>query len=49
MYGMKTKQQEAYQTDLLEAVEDINLKDLVVFNDDFNTFDHVIATLYKSL
>ncbi len=40
----------AYQEELAEllevvAVTDVN--DLVVFNDDFNTFDHVIKTLIK--
>lgn len=33
--------------DLLEAVEITDVKDLVVFNDDFNTFDHVIKTLIR--
>jgi ATP-dependent Clp protease adaptor protein ClpS len=33
--------------DVLEAVETTDLMDLVVFNDDINTFDHVIATLIK--
>ncbi len=42
-----TKQQEVYETDLLEVIEDIDLKSLVVFNDDFNTFDHVIDTLIR--
>ncbi|MCZ6899153.1 MAG: ATP-dependent Clp protease adaptor ClpS [Bacteroidetes bacterium] len=35
---------------LIEVAVDINStkeKDLVVFNDDFNTFDHVINTLIK--
>ena len=38
-------------TDVEELVEvkdrrdDEHLKDLVVYNDDFNTFDHVISTL----
>ena len=35
---------------LVEVAEDIDStkkKDLVVFNDDFNTFDHVINTLIK--
>ncbi len=35
---------------LVEVAVDINStkeKDLVVFNDDFNTFDHVINTLIK--
>jgi ATP-dependent Clp protease adaptor protein ClpS len=27
--------------------EEIDVKDLVVFNDDFNTFDHVIQTLIR--
>ena len=31
--------------ELLE--EEIDLRDLVVFNDDFNTFDHVINTLIR--
>jgi len=44
---MKTKQQELYETDVLEVIEDTDLKDLVVFNDDFNTFDHVITTLIR--
>ena len=33
--------------DVMEAVETTDLMDLVVFNDDVNTFDHVIATLIK--
>ena len=33
--------------DVLEAVETTDLMDLVVFNDDVNTFDHVIATLIR--
>ncbi len=31
----------------MEAVETTELMDLVVFNDDVNTFDHVIATLIR--
>ncbi|MCE7862694.1 MAG: ATP-dependent Clp protease adaptor ClpS [Bacteroidetes bacterium CHB5] len=42
-----TKQQEVYETDLLEVIEDTDLKKLVVFNDDFNTFQHVIDTLIR--
>jgi ATP-dependent Clp protease adaptor protein ClpS len=42
-----TKQQEVYETDLLEVIEDTDLKNLVVFNDNFNTFDHVINTLIR--
>lgn len=33
--------------DVIEAVETTDLMDLVVFNDDVNTFDHVIATLIR--
>ena len=40
-----------YQKEELEVIlEDIGTKDpkdLVVFNDDFNTFDHVINTLMR--
>lgn len=39
--------QEQEQTDVLEAVETTDLMDLVVFNDDVNTFDHVIETLIR--
>jgi ATP-dependent Clp protease adaptor protein ClpS len=35
------------QVDVMEAVETTDLMDLVVFNDDFNTFDHVIETLIR--
>ena len=31
----------------MEAVETTELMDLIVFNDDVNTFDHVIATLIR--
>ncbi|MBN8576980.1 MAG: ATP-dependent Clp protease adaptor ClpS [Cyclobacteriaceae bacterium] len=47
MRSVKTKQQEHFETDLLEVIEDTDLKELVVFNDDFNTFDHVIRTLIR--
>jgi ATP-dependent Clp protease adaptor protein ClpS len=39
--------QEEELIDVLEAVETTDTMDLVVFNDDFNTFDHVIETLIK--
>lgn len=35
------------EQDVLEAVKDEDFKNLVVFNDDVNTFDHVINTLIK--
>jgi ATP-dependent Clp protease adaptor protein ClpS len=45
MAGTSGKEQELIE--VLEAVEITDLKDLVVFNDDFNTFEHVIQTLIK--
>lgn len=33
--------------DILEDVASEDIKDLVVYNDDFNTFDHVIDTLMR--
>lgn len=33
--------------EVLEVIETTDLMDLVVFNDDVNTFDHVINTLIK--
>lgn len=44
---MKTAIQEQELVDVLEATETTDVMDLVVFNDDFNTFDHVIATLIR--
>ncbi|HKZ38863.1 MAG TPA: ATP-dependent Clp protease adaptor ClpS [Chryseolinea sp.] len=44
---MKPKYQEEESVDVLEAVETTDLMDLVVFNDDVNTFDHVSRTLIK--
>jgi ATP-dependent Clp protease adaptor protein ClpS len=42
---MRPAYQEEEMVDVLEAVETTDLMDLVVFNDDINTFDHVINTL----
>ena len=39
-----TKYQEEVVTETLELVDD---KELVVFNDEVNTFDHVIDTIIK--
>ena len=39
--------QEKELVDLLEAIEITETKDLVVFNDDVNTFEHVIETLIR--
>jgi len=44
---MKPKYQEQKAVDVLEAVETTDLMDLVVFNDDVNTFEHVTRTLIK--
>ena len=33
--------------EIIEAVETVDLKDLMIYNDDVNTFDHVIDTLIK--
>ena len=44
---MKPAHQENEQVDLLEAIETTDLLDLVVFNDDVNTIEHVIDTLIR--
>lgn len=44
---MKAAYQEDESVEVLEAIETVDLMDLVVFNDDVNTFDHVIDTLIK--
>jgi ATP-dependent Clp protease adaptor protein ClpS len=44
---MQNAYQEQEMTDVLEAVETTDVMDLVVFNDDINTFDHVIDTLMR--
>lgn len=45
--NMTHKQEQEEKVEVLEAVETTDLMDLVVFNDDVNTFDHVIATLIR--
>jgi ATP-dependent Clp protease adaptor protein ClpS len=44
---MKAAYQEEEMVDVLEAIEITEVVDLVVFNDDINTFDHVIDTLMR--
>ena len=44
---MRNAYQEEVLTELMEVVETTELMDLVVFNDDFNTFEHVIETLIR--
>ena len=45
--SMKPAYQEEILVDVLEATETVDVMDLVVFNDDINTFDHVIDTLIR--
>lgn len=44
---MKLAYQQEEQVAVMEAAEITDLMDLVVFNDDVNTFDHVIDTLIR--
>lgn len=44
---MRPAYQEEELVDVMEAVETTDLMDLIVFNDDVNTFDHVISTLIR--
>ncbi|WKV12743.1 ATP-dependent Clp protease adaptor ClpS [Marivirga harenae] len=39
--------QEDTREEILESVSDEEVNDLIVYNDDINTFDHVINTLIK--
>ena len=45
--GIRFGYQEQVEVDVLESVETTEVQDLVVFNDDFNTFAHVIEVLIK--
>ena len=44
---MKHGYQEEVLVEVVEAVETTDLMNLIVFNDDVNTFDHVISTLVR--
>ncbi|MFC0183864.1 ATP-dependent Clp protease adaptor protein ClpS [Pseudarcicella hirudinis] len=44
---MKTFEHFQEQVDLLEEVVDIDQRDLIVYNDEVNTFDFVIETLME--
>lgn len=44
---MRTETEIAFQEDVLLLEEVIDLKNLVVYNDDINTFEHVIQTLIE--
>lgn len=41
------QEEEEVLVDVLEAIETTEIMDLVVFNDDVNTFAHVIETLIR--
>ncbi len=42
---MNTRPQIDYDEDVLLLEEEVELRNLVVYNDEINTFDHVIKTL----
>jgi len=42
-----SQHQHKEQNEVLETISDEEINDLVVYNDDVNTFDHVINTLVK--
>jgi len=44
---MSTSTHTHKSTETLECIETTDVHDLVVFNDDINTFEHVIETLIK--
>ena len=44
---MKPNHKEEESVDVLEVIETTDIVDLIVFNDDVNTFDHVISTLIR--
>jgi len=44
---MNSSVQEQELISVLEVIETVEAKDLVVFNDDVNTFEHVIETLIR--
>ena len=44
---MGTSGQEKEVVEVLEVIETTDVKNLVVFNDDINTFEHVTSTLIR--
>lgn len=44
---MRSTHQFEEQVEVLEEVVAVDERDLMVYNDDYNTFDHVINTLIK--
>jgi ATP-dependent Clp protease adaptor protein ClpS len=48
MYSeFETELEEVLEQEVAETTDQDDYRDLVVFNDDFNTFEHVIDTLIK--
>lgn len=47
MKPLKLQEEVEEVVEVLDAVDTTDVMDLVVFNDDVNTFDHVIATLIR--
>jgi len=47
MYNVNVNPFEQEELELLEEVGASEMLDLIVFNDDVNTFEHVISTLIK--
>ena len=45
MSGFQYKEEE--QSAVVETISDEEINDLIVYNDDVNTFDHVINTLIR--
>ena len=44
---MKPNHKVEESVEVLEVIETTDIVDLIVFNDDVNTFDHVISTLIR--
>ena len=44
---METLHQEELLSEILDDIGSQEPKDLIIYNDDFNTFEHVIKTLVK--
>jgi ATP-dependent Clp protease adaptor protein ClpS len=44
---MSNSPKEQQQVDVMEVVETIDVRDLVIYNDHINTFEHVIETLMR--
>ena len=45
--GIMHQYQEEEYSEVLEDIQNEDPKNLIVYNDDYNTFDHVIQTLIK--